>query len=88
MGKTVIVVIAVIACIALALPALSIAEKKSTDSRGKPKSFVPHPHKKHGAYGAPIQRAILGRAKTSRHKNARKKQTSSLTTGPARSAPT
>gem|GEM_PF-1518371 len=85
MGKT---VIAVIACIALALPALSLAENKSTDSRGKPKSFVPHPHKKHAIYGAPIQRAILGRTKTSQHKNMRKKQTSSRAARPARSAPT
>jgi hypothetical protein len=52
-------------------PALS-ATAKSTDSRPKPSSFVPHPHTNSHVYGAPIQPAIVGHSKTSHHKHPKK----------------
>jgi len=54
-------------------PALSIAGDKVPDSSPKPSSFVPHPHTNSHVYGAPIQPAIVGHAKTSNHKHAAKK---------------
>ncbi len=72
-------VITVLAAVALAQPALSITGVKPTDSDAKPKpsSFVPHPHTHHHVYGAPLQPAIVGHAKTSHHKQAPKKRSSS-----------
>lgn len=57
-------------------PALSAATDKSTDSRPKPSSFVPHPHSNSHVYGAPIQPAVVGHAKTSHHKHTPKKPSS------------
>jgi hypothetical protein len=68
---------AVLAAVTLAQPALSVAGVKPTDSGAKPNSYVPHPHTHHHVYGAPIQPAIVGRAKTSHHKHAPKKRSSS-----------
>jgi len=56
---------------------LSVAGAKPTDSGAKPNSYVPHPHTNHHVYGAPIQPAIVGHAKTSHHKHAPKKRSSS-----------
>jgi hypothetical protein len=56
---------------------LSVAGDKSIDSRPKPSSFVPHPHTHTHVYGAPIQPAIVGHAKTSHHKQAPKKRSQS-----------
>jgi hypothetical protein len=56
----------------LVQPALS-ATDKSTDSRPKPSSLVPHPHTNSHVYGAPIQPAIVGHSKTSHHKHTPKK---------------
>jgi hypothetical protein len=49
------------------IPALSVAGDKPIDSGAKPASFVPHPHTSHHVYGAPIEPAILGHAKTHKH---------------------
>ena len=55
-------------------PALSVAGDK-------PSSFVPHPHTNHHVYGAPIEPALVGHAKTSHHKPAPKKRSSSASNG-------
>jgi hypothetical protein len=65
--------IAVLAAVTLAQPAASVAGDKPADVRAKPNSFVPHPHTNHHVYGAPIQPAILGHAKSSHHKHVPKK---------------
>jgi hypothetical protein len=57
--------------------ALSVATDMSSDSRAKPNSFVPHAHTNTHVYGAPIQPAIVGHAKTSHHKHTPKKRSSS-----------
>jgi hypothetical protein len=54
-------------------PSLSVAGDKSVDSSPKPSSFVPHPHTHTHVYGAPIQPAIVGHAKTSHHQQSPKK---------------
>jgi hypothetical protein len=64
------------AAITLLQPALSVASVKPTDSGVKPSSFVPHPHTKNHVYGAPIQPAVVGHAKTAHHKHAPKKRSS------------
>jgi hypothetical protein len=69
--------IAVLAAITLMQPALSVAGDKATDSRAKPSSFVPHPRTSHHVYGAPIQPAIVGHAKSSHNKHTPKKRSSS-----------
>jgi hypothetical protein len=69
--------ITVLAAITLMQPALSVAGEKATDSRAKPSSLVPHPHTNHHVYGAPIQPAIAGHAKTSHNKHTPKKPASS-----------
>jgi hypothetical protein len=69
--------IIVLATVTLVQPALSVAGDKSTDSRAKPSSLVPHSHTNTHVYGAPIQRAIVGHAKTSHHKQTPKKRSSS-----------
>jgi hypothetical protein len=69
--------IAVFAAVTIVQPALSVAGDKSTDSGAKPSSYVPHPHTNHHVYGAPIQPAIVGHAKTSHQKHAPKKRSSS-----------
>jgi hypothetical protein len=69
--------ITVLAAITLVQPGLSVAGDKSTDSRAKPNSFVPHPHTNQHVYGTPIQPAIVGHAKTSHQKHAPKKRSSS-----------
>jgi hypothetical protein len=61
--------ITVLAAVTLLQPALSVAGDK-------PNSYVPHPHTNHHVYGAPIQPAIVGYAKTSHHKHAPKKRSS------------
>ena len=63
--------------ISLTQSALSLAGDKSTDSRAKPSSFVPHPHSSSHVYGTPIQPAIVGHATASHHKRTPKKQSSS-----------
>jgi len=60
--------IAVLAAVTLAQPAPSVAGDKTTGSGAKPSSFVPHSHTTHHVYGAPMQPAIGGHAKTSHHK--------------------
>jgi hypothetical protein len=63
--------ITVLAAITLVQPALSVAGDN-------PNSFVPHPHTNHHVYGAPIPPPIVGHhAKTSHHKHAPKKRSSS-----------
>lgn len=69
--------IVVLAAVTLMQSAWSLAGDKSTDSGAKPSSFVPHPHSSTHVYGSPIQPAIVGHAKTSRHKHTPKKQFSS-----------
>jgi hypothetical protein len=69
-------VIAALAAIALMQPAFSVAGDQSTDSRAKPSSFVPHPHATSHVYGAPIQPAVVGHARTSHHKPTPKKRSS------------
>jgi hypothetical protein len=69
--------IAVLAAVTLVQPALSVAGDGLTDSRAKPNSFVPHPHTSHHVYGSPIQPAIVGHAKSSHHRHASKKRSSS-----------
>jgi hypothetical protein len=69
--------ITVLACVTLMHPALSLAGNNPNDSGKKPNSYVPHPHTNHHVYGAPMQPAIVGHAKTSHHKHAPKKQSSS-----------
>jgi hypothetical protein len=69
--------IIVLATATLMQSALSVAGDKSTDSRAKPNSFVPHPHTNSHVYGAPIQPAIVGHSKTSHHKQTPKKRSSS-----------
>jgi hypothetical protein len=69
--------IIVLATVTLMQSALSVAGDKSTDSRAKPNSFVPHPHTNSHVYGAPIQPAIVGHSKTSHHKQTPKKRSSS-----------
>ena len=76
--------IAVLSAVTLVQPALSVAGDKPTDSGAKPNSYVPHPHTNHHVYGAPIQPAILGHTKTSHHKQASKKRSSSATKRAAR----
>lgn len=61
---------------ALAQPALSAANTKSTDSKAQPSSFVPHAHTNSHVYGTPIQPAIVGHSRASRHKKAPKKPAS------------
>jgi len=69
--------IIVLAAVTLMQSALSVAGDKSTDARAKPNSFVPHPRTDHHVYGAPIQPAFVGHAKTSHHKQTPKKPSSS-----------
>jgi len=66
--------ITVLVALTLVQPALSVAGNKPTDSGAKPSSFVPHPHTNRHIYGAPMQPAIVGHAKTSHHKHAPKKR--------------
>ena len=69
---------AIIALAALLMQSTSsVAGDKPTDSSPKPSSFVPHPHTNTHIYGAPIQPAIVGHAKTSHHKPSPKRQLSS-----------
>jgi hypothetical protein len=65
--------ITVLAAVTLFQPALSIAGDKPTNSGAKPNSFVPHAHTSQHVYGAPIEPAILGHAKSSHHKHTPKK---------------
>jgi hypothetical protein len=62
--------IAILAAATLVQPAMSA----SVDT---PNSYVPHPHTYHHVYGAPIQPAIVGRAKTPHHQHAPKKPAAS-----------
>jgi hypothetical protein len=59
----------------LMLPALSVAADKSTDSRAKPSSFVPHAHSNSHVYGTPIQPAVVSHSRSSHHKLTAKKKT-------------
>jgi hypothetical protein len=68
--------IIVLATVTLVQPALSIAGYKSTGSRAAPTSFVPHSHTNSHVYGAPIQPAIVGHARTSHHKQTPKRRSS------------
>ena len=62
--------IIVLAAVALLQPAPSIAGDK-------PISYAPGPHTNQHVYGAPIQPAIVGHAKTSHRKPVPKKRSSS-----------
>jgi hypothetical protein len=66
-----------LAAVTLMQSALSVAGDKSTDSRAKPSSFVPHPHTNTHVYGAPIHPAIVGHSRVSHHKQTPKKRSSS-----------
>jgi hypothetical protein len=55
--------------------AVSFAGDKSTDSRAKPSSFVPHPHTTTHVYGAPIQPAIVSHSRVAHHNHTPKKRT-------------
>jgi hypothetical protein len=68
---------AVLAAVTLVQPMLSVAGDNPSDSHAKQSSFVPHPHTSHHVYGAPMQPAIVGHAKTSHHGHAPKKRSSS-----------
>ena len=68
--------IAMLAAVTLVQPALSFAGDKPTDCEAKPNSYVPH-HTNHHVYGAPIQPAIVGHAKTSHHQHTPKKRSPS-----------
>jgi hypothetical protein len=59
---------AIIVLAAVLQPALAVAADKSTGSKPKPSSFVPHAHINSHIYGTPIQPAIVSRSKTSHHK--------------------
>jgi hypothetical protein len=67
--------VVVLATVTLVQATLSVAGDKS-DSRAKPNSFVPHPHTNSHIYGAPIQPAIVGHARTSHHKQTPKNRSS------------
>lgn len=62
----------VLATLTLAGPALSVAGNEPTNSAPRPSSFVPHTHSNHHVYGAPIEPPIVGRAKSTHHKRAKK----------------
>jgi hypothetical protein len=66
------IVIAMLAAITFAGPALAATDGKPGDSRTKPSSFVPHPRTNRHIYGTPIQQPIVGHAKP-HHKPAPKK---------------
>jgi hypothetical protein len=66
----------VLAAAMLVQPAPSVAGVQLTDSGANTSSFAPHPHTNHHVYGAPIQPAIVGHAKTSRHKHTPTKRSS------------
>jgi hypothetical protein len=70
-------VVSALVAVTLMQSALSVAGDKSTDSRAKPSSFVPHPHTNTHVYGAPIHPAIVGHSKVSHHKQTAKKRSSS-----------
>jgi hypothetical protein len=70
-------VVSALVAVTLMQSALSVAGDKSTDSRAKPSSFVPHPHTNTHVYGAPIHPAIVGHTKVSHHKQTPKKRSSS-----------
>jgi hypothetical protein len=55
---------------ALVQPALSAVGDKPIGTGATPTSFVPHPHTSRHVYGAPIQPAIVGHAKTSHRRHA------------------
>jgi hypothetical protein len=65
--------VTLIAAVVLVQPGLSAAGDKPGDSRAKPNSYVPHTHSKRHVYGAPIQPAIVGHARTSHHNRTPKK---------------
>jgi hypothetical protein len=57
-----------LAVFTLAQPALSVPGDKSTDSRAKPSSFVPHAQTNSHVYGAPIGPPVVGHSKVSHQK--------------------
>lgn len=67
--------VVVLAAITLAGPALSVAGDQTTTAP-KPSSFVPHPHSSRHVYGSPIGAPIVGHAKTSHLKHAKKSPSS------------
>jgi hypothetical protein len=66
----------VLATVTLVQSTFSVAGDKSSDTRAKPNSFVPHPHTNSHVYGAPIQTAIVGHPRPSHHKQTPKKRSS------------
>lgn len=62
-----------LAAFTLAHAAIAIAGDKTSDTRAKPSSFVPHPHTNSHVYGTPIQPAIAGHSRTSHHHHTAKK---------------
>jgi hypothetical protein len=81
------IAITVLAAIVLAGPSLSLANGKPANTGSKPSSYTPQPRSKSHIYGAPIQSPIVGQAKASRHKHARRKASTSATTRDATKAP-
>jgi hypothetical protein len=68
-------VVIALSALTLMQSALSVAGDKSTDTRAKPSSFVPHPHTNSHVYGAPLQ-PVMGHAKNSHRKLPLKKPSS------------
>jgi hypothetical protein len=85
--KMTTIAITVLAAIALAGPSLSVADGKPANTGSKPSSYTPQPRTNNHIYGAPIQSPIVGHAKASRHKHARRKASTSATTRDATKAP-
>ena len=81
------IAITVLAAIALAGPSLSVADGKPANTGSKPSSYTPQPRTNNHIYGAPIQSPIVGHAKASGHKHARRKASTSATTRDATKAP-
>jgi hypothetical protein len=65
-----------LAAVALAQAALSVAGNKPSACDGTTSSFVPHAHSSQHVYGTPIQPAILHHRKTTHHPYAPKKRSS------------
>jgi hypothetical protein len=59
------------------LAAATLAQSALSFADDTPTSYVPHPHTNNHVYGAPIQPAVVGRAKTSKRKPTPKKRSSS-----------
>ena len=70
------IAIAILAAVALAGPAQSIAADKPAGGGVKTSSFVPRHRTNRHVYGTPIQKPIVGHARITHHKPAPKKPSS------------